>query len=57
MLLDWTVEGMVNDPQGELGASGNEEFDTWLKLGQVAAIFLMQEASSQILGDHEQVAH
>lgn len=57
MLLDWTVEGMVNDPQGELGASGNEEFDPWLKLGQVAAIFLMQEASSQNIGDHEQVAH
>ena len=48
---------MVNDPQGELGASGNEEFDTWLELGQVAAIFLMQEASSQNIGDHEQVAH
>jgi hypothetical protein len=48
---------VVNDPQGELGASGNEESNTWLMLGQVAAIFLMQEASSQNIGDHEQVAH
>jgi len=31
--------------------------NTWLVPGQVAARFLMQEASSQILGDHEQVAH
>jgi len=38
-------------------ASGIIEFNTWLMPGQVAARFLMQEASSQNLGDHEQVAH